>query len=212
MSINYSNQFGWGPGCVIPLTRLDFFKSLISGKKVIDIGCGPAHLLNYLSRFSYQVTGIDKYNYKNKKIIKCRASHLPFPNNSFDTAFLNNILEHNRDDQKILTEALRIAPKVIITVPQTCPLNLRNRGVVFQHYQDHSHLRTYTPSSLRRLALNSKAKVQKIVPTELLPNRELFTELIKGPILWRKLVARIIFFLFPSQPYYLELVAVVKRK
>ncbi|MEK7527726.1 MAG: class I SAM-dependent methyltransferase [Patescibacteria group bacterium] len=212
MSIKKSNQFGWGPDCVIPKNRLEFLKSQIKGKKIIDIGCGPGHLLNYLLGFSYLVTGIDKYKYQNKNIIKAQASHLPFPDNSFDTAFLNNVLEHNQNDQQILTEALRVASRVIITVPQNCPDNLKNRGVVYQHYQDRSHRRTYTPKSLRLLARQSNAKVIKIIPLEPLPNRELFSELIKSPILWRKIISRIIFYLFRPQPYYLELAAIIKRK
>jgi len=40
MSIKKSNRFGWGPDCVIPDIRLEFLKSLVSGKKIIDIGCG----------------------------------------------------------------------------------------------------------------------------------------------------------------------------
>jgi ubiquinone/menaquinone biosynthesis C-methylase UbiE len=211
MSIKKSNRFGWGPDCVIPNTRLDFLKSQINGEKILDIGCGPGHLINYLSHFSFQVTGIDRHTYGNKNIIKARASKLPFPDNSFDTAFLNNVLEHNQNDSKILAEALRVSPRVIITVPQTCPNTLKSRGVVYQHYQDRSHLRTYTPQSLKKLIKNSNAHFVKIIPSEILPNRELFSELIKGPVLWRKFIARIIFILLPSRSYYLELTAVVTR-
>jgi len=212
MSIKKSNRFGWGPGCIISKTRLEFLRSQVTGKKIIDIGCGPGHLINYLSHFSYRVTGIDKHPHGNKNIIKAQASKLPFPDNSFDTAFLNNVLEHNQNDSKILAEALRVSPRVIITVPQRCPDNLLGRGVVYQHYQDRSHLRTYTTSSLEKLVINSNGKILKIIPTEILPNRELFSELIAGPILWRKLISRIIFYLLRPKHYYLELVAVIKRK
>jgi ubiquinone/menaquinone biosynthesis C-methylase UbiE len=211
MSIKNSNQFGWGPDCLIPNNRLKLLKSQIKGKKIIDIGCGPGHFLNYLSQFSYKVTGLDKYPY-NHKILRGNAARLPFPDNSFNTAFLNNILEHNRDDQKILKEALRVAPRVVVTVPQSCPENLRRRGMVYQHYQDRSHQRTYTPQSLRTLARQSNAKIIKIIPLEPLPNRELFAELITGPILWRKIISRIIFSLLPPSKYYLELLAVLHRR
>jgi len=211
MSIKKSNQFGWGPDCVIPKNRLEFLKSQIKGKKIIDIGCGPGHLLNYLLGFSYLVTGVDKHKYQNKNITKAQASHLPFPDNSFDTAFLNNILEHNQNDQQILMEALRVASRVIITVPQNCPKNLLNKGVVFQHYRDRTHLRNYTKSTIKRLIKNSGGKIIKIVAIEKLPNRELFTELITGPLFWRKLISRIIFYFLRPQRYYLELVAVVTR-
>ncbi|KKR68842.1 MAG: hypothetical protein UU09_C0002G0013 [Microgenomates group bacterium GW2011_GWA2_40_6] len=211
MSIKKSNRLGWGPGCIISKSRLEFLRSLVSGKKIIDIGCGPGHLINYLSRLSFQVIGIDKHPYGNKNIIKTEASKLPFPDNSFDTAFLNNVLEHNRNDSKILAEALRVAPRVIITVPQTSPNTLKSRGVVYQHYQDRSHLRTYTTTTLRLLVNKSGGKIIKLIPIEPLPNRELFTELITGPILWRKLISRIIFYLLRPKRYYLELVAVVTR-
>ena len=211
MSIKKSNRFGWGPDCIISKTRLEFLRSQVTGNKIIDIGCGPGHLINYLSRFSYQVTGIDRHTYGNKNIIKAQASKLPFPGNSFNTAFLNNVLEHNQNDSKILAEALRVSPRVIITVPQKCPDTLKSRGVVYQHYQDRSHLRTYTTTTLRLLVNKSGGKITKLIPIEPLPNRELFSELITGSIFWRKLLARIIFILFPPQPYYLELVAVVTR-
>lgn len=89
------------------------------GEKALDIGCGTGIVGRYLmDHLKIRVTGCDVENYLICKIpfIKIEDAKLPILNNSYDIAFLNDVLHHVDETTQIsiLKEALRIAKKVFI--------------------------------------------------------------------------------------------------
>jgi hypothetical protein len=79
------------------------------------------------------------------------AVALPFRDASFDTTLLLSILEHG-DDVQLLREAARVTRRrLIIQVPLSEPRFLVDGGLLFSHWSDRSHVRTYTEAMLRDL-------------------------------------------------------------
>jgi ubiquinone/menaquinone biosynthesis C-methylase UbiE len=213
-----SKKFGWGIEDRIPEYKIKEILPYISGAKVLDIGCGPGHLVNALFQKDFKAFGVDivkefiDFAQKNQSGIfqVASATKLPFKNKEFDTVILKSVIEHLEDDKLALKEALRVGKKVIVIVPQTVPKNLKIRGLIYSHYQDKTHLRTYTKKSLNKLAKNCQAKIIKIVEVEKLPNQSVFFELFSAPVLLKKIVTKLFFIIFKEKPYHLELMAIIK--
>ena len=96
-----------------------------AGETILDVGCATGEYCHELNKLGYKCTGIDI----NPEYIKSAdkrgiesyimdAKNLDFPNNSFDTVLLFEVLEHVDDPSSILNEAKRVAKKnILITVP-----------------------------------------------------------------------------------------------
>lgn len=86
------------------------------GERIIDIGSQDGHTFNG-TPFSKHVTSvdIDKYDFPN--FYQMDAHDLKFPDKSFDTALLAEILEHVEDPVQVLKEAKRVSNRVLITIP-----------------------------------------------------------------------------------------------
>ena len=95
--------------------------------RVLDVGCGDGSLLLYLKK-NKRVDGRGlEINQKN--VQECLARGLAviegdaekdlinYPDNSFDTAILNQVIQQFYEPRKVLNELLRIAKKAIITIP-----------------------------------------------------------------------------------------------
>lgn len=87
-------------------------------EKILDIGCNKGHLFYDWDRKNITSVDIDKYDFQN--FIQADAQNLPFEDNSFDVAVMEEILEHIPDPVKGLKEAKRVAKRVIVTVPYEC--------------------------------------------------------------------------------------------
>ena len=95
--------------------------------RVLDVGCGDGSLLLYLKK-NKRVDGRGlEINQKN--VQECLARGLAviegdaekdlinYPDNSFDTAILNQAIQQFYEPRKVLNELLRIAKKAIIAIP-----------------------------------------------------------------------------------------------
>jgi SAM-dependent methyltransferase len=87
------------------------------GKKILDVGCGVGTFLQKFSQVGMEAFGVeldkqkvdcilDKELYS--KIRISPAENLPFEDNTFDFVFSHEVLEHVDNDQKAVTEALRV--------------------------------------------------------------------------------------------------------
>lgn len=97
---------------------VDSFSSAITPRsRIIDIGAGKGLLaLEMAERFDARVTMVDvaQYNQTNLPLTLCDSRALAFANDSFDVAVLSFVLHHTPRPERILQEALRVAPQVIV--------------------------------------------------------------------------------------------------
>jgi ubiquinone/menaquinone biosynthesis C-methylase UbiE len=106
----------FGPG---QQRRLDLIKKhlQLSGKRILDIGCGIGLYSQKFKENKAEVWGIDidRENIQEARRLNpdinfsiCPAEELPFENNFFDIVFFHEVLEHVRDDRKAILEACRV--------------------------------------------------------------------------------------------------------
>ncbi|QQG38508.1 MAG: class I SAM-dependent methyltransferase [Candidatus Woesearchaeota archaeon] len=102
-----------------------------SGKRVLDIGCGDGFLELSLKKRFNEVYGIDvnesdliiaRSINPEKKIhfVKSSATKLPLKNNFFDVVVCTEVIEHIKEDEKVISEIRRVLKKkgtLIITTP-----------------------------------------------------------------------------------------------
>lgn len=109
---------------------------------VLDVGIAEGHMWE---NAYFQITGLDMEP-KFKPDIVGRAEALPVKDKSFDIVCLCEILEHVKNPNIILMEAVRVARlKVIITVPWE-----HLWSAEFAPFNNKMHVRFYTASSLRK--------------------------------------------------------------
>ncbi|MBT9315240.1 class I SAM-dependent methyltransferase [Leptothoe spongobia] len=172
-SIQNANRFKWSSITGELLSeRLSHLNKYIIGNTVLDVGCGGGAYVNFLAEQGLEVIGVDQYQdflqvaseaqYQGS-FVQADAAKLPFEENSFDSAYCFDVLEHV-DDRKVLKEISRVTSKrIILTVPQKDE-HMEQFGLSFMTYRDPTHLRYYSEDSLRELCLSIKPENIKIFP------------------------------------------------
>ncbi len=106
---------------------------LRNGDKVLDLGCGNGYYSYLLSKLPIKLSiiGIDNHvnaiddarnfvGVNNAEFIVNNAEKLPFPINCFDKIIMSEVIEHVKDDTKVLKEARRVLKEngiLILTTP-----------------------------------------------------------------------------------------------
>lgn len=117
-------QFGFGE----EVELYEMLASLLKGKKAIDIGCGSG----LIEKFCPEIVGVDfseealKIAKKNgaKHLIKAEAENLPFLNNEFEISLSNGVLEHCFNQEKAISEMVRVSTTQIIIAHARFPFGL----------------------------------------------------------------------------------------
>ncbi|MDP3775468.1 MAG: class I SAM-dependent methyltransferase [Gemmatimonadales bacterium] len=169
----HAADLGWGPDSRPDPAKLAFLEAEVRGARLLDVGCGPGVYAAALARAGRSVVGVD---YSAGLLAAGRARNraftaacapaeaLPFRDRSFDTTLLLSILEHG-DDLELLREAARVTrERVILQVPLAEPEFLARAGLLFSHWSDRSHLRTYTERSLADLVAQAQCRLVAISP------------------------------------------------
>jgi SAM-dependent methyltransferase len=141
----------------------DLLSTLIPpGGSVLDIGCGGGRLSQLAAKYAGRVVGID-YDPVNIGAAKAgnRHAHVEFrlgdvtsvlPGERFDLAVVVAILEHIEDVDGLLRQIHRVAPRLVVEVPDfdqdVFGLVRRNLGCVW--YTDADHVREYTRDVLKQ--------------------------------------------------------------
>lgn len=108
------------PHCAPFSSLVDYF--YISGKKVLEIGCGAGSHAAMFANAGAEVTAIDLteravsltkrrfelFDIKNATVMKSDAENLPFPDNSFDFVWSWGVIHHSANTQQIVKEILRV--------------------------------------------------------------------------------------------------------
>jgi len=151
-----------------------FISNFIKSKPgaVLDIGCGTGAMLEYLSRTSEDVVGIDNnllpilYS-KNrsgvKRLVACDARFISMKDNAFDLVIASDLLEHIAEDEMVLSEIARILKskgKLIVTVPAFAFLWSK-------HDEAAHHVRRYNIDLLRIKIQKANLTVERISYTNI---------------------------------------------
>ncbi|MDO8427631.1 MAG: class I SAM-dependent methyltransferase [Candidatus Diapherotrites archaeon] len=94
------------------------FQKLIEEERTgLDVGCGDGRLSKKIQeQLNLELVGVDVYQAKNPKInvLLFDGQKLPFPDNSFDSVFLIDMLHHTQNSEILLKESLRVAKKSVL--------------------------------------------------------------------------------------------------
>jgi SAM-dependent methyltransferase len=189
-SVENAAQFGWGSitGDLRP-ERVELLRRYVVGETVLDAGCAGGGFVDYLVRNGFHATGLDKYEMflnvarlrglKGRSVRADLATPLPFADASFDTTICFDVLEHVPDDAAALMELARVTKRrLLITVPQEDRWTNRY-GLIFSTYRDATHLRYYTPESLKCLSERVHPQRVDIFGEIPIPVRDLARDLIR---------------------------------
>lgn len=93
-----------------PLIRdLNFAILKYAKGRVIDIGCGNKPYENIFTEKTTEYIGCDIIQSNLQKVdILCEANKIPLADNSFETAFSTQTIEHVEDHQGLVNEAFRL--------------------------------------------------------------------------------------------------------
>ena len=95
---------------------MDIEREFYSGKRILDIGCGPAGTWEWAD-MSLELIGLDPLarQYlklgapkRNMKWVAAPAESIPFPNNYFDVVTSYNSLDHVNDVHETISEIKRV--------------------------------------------------------------------------------------------------------
>jgi 2-polyprenyl-3-methyl-5-hydroxy-6-metoxy-1,4-benzoquinol methylase len=162
-----SKRFKWGPGSItLNPDKVRFLKKYTKGS-CLDVGTGSGIYANFLYSEGHFTVGVDNEiqfvkkaskNFKNVTFKKADAYNLPFKDKQFDTLIAFDILEH-LDDEKALKEFLRVAQRVLFSVPHKNQTILEEYGLSHSHYLDNTHKRVYDKQSLAKLAKKNHLQI-----------------------------------------------------
>lgn len=106
----------------------EILASFLKGINSVDIGCGSG----LIERFSPGTVGVDfspealKIAKKNgaKHLVKAEAENLPFTDDEFEISLSNGVLEHCFDQEKAISEMVRVSKIQIIIAHARLPFCL----------------------------------------------------------------------------------------
>lgn len=126
-------------------------KSIPSSSKILDIGCGQGDFLISCRQKNLVAVGLDidpkwvKFcQHKKLDVFTGSINNLPFKDKSFDIVFCQSVLEHLHDPVAAVYEIKRVLyPGGTLIISCPTPEN--------HFWDDPTHVRPYTPKSLRLL-------------------------------------------------------------
>lgn len=150
------------------------FATKVSGKKVLDVGCGTGDFTMIFRRKNCITTGIDivdnrKPEFSNFHFIRADAKKLPFKNEVFDAVVSFDVVEHIDKDNLFIREACRVCKKnglFFLGTPNRNRLSNLLRKIIGRQFvyplklgKDCIHLREYDINNLTTLIIDSGFKI-----------------------------------------------------
>ncbi len=155
------------------------------GQKVLDIACGDGLLLRALAQKGAVVSGVDISEEGVKKctekgldvsVVDIATESLPFPDRTFDTVIMLDVLEHLYAPEDLLVEAVRVSKKyIIISVPNFNSLPARLQ-VLFGKVPENNrpnkgHVFWFTYDNLMRMTKQNNLNVVDLRVNTFFENR-----------------------------------------
>ena len=181
-SLDNARRFAWSSvSGELNAERVSHLEKYAIGKTVLDAGCGGGAFVDFMCRLGFEASGIDLHD-EFLTVTKERGyqgtffqgdlTALPFADKSFDFTYCFDVLEHV-DDAAALCELARVTRRrILAAVPRTDDA-MGPFSLTFRHYQDTTHLRTYTEETLRRLAESVHPDRIEVFPELPVPTGEL---------------------------------------
>ncbi len=98
--------------------KIDLLKPYITGKNILEVGCGTGIILARTSTYARSATGLDISDGmlayargKGLSVVKASADHIPFKNGTFDTVYSFMTLPHVPNIREAVHEAIRVTKK-----------------------------------------------------------------------------------------------------
>jgi SAM-dependent methyltransferase len=128
------------------------------GPSLLDLGCGLGGYSKRLAERGFEVVGFDvasEYVERARQLgVDARVydgDRLPLEDDSVDTVFLLEVLEHLEDPARLLGEARRVARRNVLVTTPNCTQSFHPVPVEFSHMLDVDHRQFFTETSLREL-------------------------------------------------------------
>ena len=136
--------------------RLDVNKLVTKSSEPIfvDLGCGDKFLEPEVRRRGFKYFGFDIDN------IDLTQDDIPISDDSVDIAVCYSVLEHLIDPTKMLLETYRILKRGGVLVIETPNWHYSTKTF----FDDYTHIKPYTPSSIGSLLSDFEFKLIEIVP------------------------------------------------
>lgn len=166
-----SDIYGSGPPVEVASSEVISMIARYSSNEVLDVGCGIGSNMKELIKKGFKCEGIefDKGYVKRAKesglIVQFMdAQNLKFPDKSFDTVIMVEVLEHLLDPELAIKEAFRVAKKnVIISVPNIGVLPLMSKyNTVPWHLLEATHLNFFTKKILEKQLKKIARKIEVV--------------------------------------------------
>jgi len=151
------------------MEEVEYYKTLgliLKGKKSVDIGCGYGSI----SMFSPETVGVDisdealkrAKKLGVKKVVRASAENLPFKKNEFEIAVSVGVLEHIENQEKAISEMVRVSEMQILVVHAALPFGLeylrRPLLALFGH-TDQPVEKPFTLRKIKRLLKRNGSRV-----------------------------------------------------
>lgn len=145
----------------------------ISVKNIIDLGCGDCGMLDLIpkeinyhgidispTQISYAKKVIKKSGRKNAKVNVGDILNLKMKDNSYDSAFICDVIEHVLDPQKLIKETKRIVRKngyIILSVPNELMWETIRAALLRFPLRSPDHINSIQPKDIK----NNFKKIEK---------------------------------------------------
>jgi SAM-dependent methyltransferase len=128
------------------------------GERVLDLGCGLGGYSKVLAERGLDVTALDvmpEY-VERARALGVRADRydgerLPLADDSVDTVFMLEVIEHLEDPAALLREARRVARRNVLLSTPNCTQSFERVPIEFSHMLEVDHKQFFTVDSLREL-------------------------------------------------------------
>jgi SAM-dependent methyltransferase len=168
---------------------LDEFETIVSGRRLVEIGCAGGWLLKHAAERGWQARGVEL---SRDAVAHARAlgldvfhGDLPgaqYPPASADLIYMGDVLEHVPDPRAVLVEAARVlAPGGALYLRGPTTTNSIARGLALAIYgaagrdivlrEPPYHLWEFRPGSLRRLFEKAGLRVERMRESKIPPGR-----------------------------------------